>query len=91
MIFVDTGAWFASVITSDLNHSAAVAWLDSNTGPLLATEISLSCPLKSCIWVWLKTFLSSCELLPDVIEPLANRRELRVQTDKLISRRGTEV
>ena len=38
MIFVDTGAWFASVITSDPNHSAAQAWLNSNIAPLLTTD-----------------------------------------------------
>ncbi len=27
MIFVDTGAWFASVVPSDSDHSAAKAWL----------------------------------------------------------------
>lgn len=38
MIFVDTGAWFASVITSDPNHAIAVSWLTANTSPLLTTD-----------------------------------------------------
>ena len=38
MIFVDTGAWFASVIPSDQDHMAATDWLNQNTEPLITTD-----------------------------------------------------
>ncbi len=38
MIFVDTGAWYASVVPSDPDHPAASAWLATNTAPLLTTD-----------------------------------------------------
>jgi predicted nucleic acid-binding protein len=38
MIFVDTGAWFAAVMPTDPDHSAAVAWLAANREPLLTTD-----------------------------------------------------
>ncbi|HLG14092.1 MAG TPA: PIN domain-containing protein [Blastocatellia bacterium] len=38
MIFVDTGAWFASVVPSDADHASASQWLDQNTQPLLTTD-----------------------------------------------------
>lgn len=38
MIFVDTGAWYASVVPSDQDHMAASAWLKANTEPLLTTD-----------------------------------------------------
>lgn len=38
MIFVDTGAWFASVVPTDPDHKAAVTWLAANTFPLLTTD-----------------------------------------------------
>jgi hypothetical protein len=38
MIFVDTGAWYASVVPSDPNHAAAVQWLNANVEPLLTTD-----------------------------------------------------
>ena len=38
MIFVDTGAWFASVVPTDPDHQAAVAWLDANREPLLTSD-----------------------------------------------------
>lgn len=38
MIFVDTSAWYAAVMPSDENHAAAVAWLNSNTLPLITTD-----------------------------------------------------
>jgi uncharacterized protein len=40
--FVDTGAWFASMVPSDANHSAAASWLNQNTGPLITTDYVLS-------------------------------------------------
>ena len=38
MIFVDTGAWFASVVPTDPYHKAAAAWLSANTSPLITTD-----------------------------------------------------
>jgi len=38
MIFVDTGAWFASLIATDINHAAATAWLSQNQQPLATTD-----------------------------------------------------
>lgn len=38
MIFVDTSAWFASAVASDINHVAAIRWLRQNKQPLLTTD-----------------------------------------------------
>ncbi len=38
MIFVDTGAWFASVVPSDFNHKNAILWLTNNTDSLVTTD-----------------------------------------------------
>lgn len=38
MIFVDTGAWFASVVPWDANHAAAFAWLSQNEEVLITTD-----------------------------------------------------
>jgi predicted nucleic acid-binding protein len=38
MIFVDTGAWFASMVPWDAHHAAATAWLAQNREPLLTTD-----------------------------------------------------
>lgn len=38
MIFVDTGAWFASIIPSDADHAAASRWLSQNAEPLITTD-----------------------------------------------------
>jgi predicted nucleic acid-binding protein len=38
MIFVDTGAWFASVVPTDADHAAARAWLAANRAPLVTTD-----------------------------------------------------
>jgi hypothetical protein len=38
MIFVDTGAWFASVVPVDRDHAAATRWLGQNTQPLITTD-----------------------------------------------------
>jgi hypothetical protein len=35
MIFIDTGAWFASVVPWDANHAAASDWLRRNREPLV--------------------------------------------------------
>jgi predicted nucleic acid-binding protein len=37
-IFVDTGAWFASVVPSDPNHQKLVAFLRDNLMPLITTD-----------------------------------------------------
>ena len=41
MIFVDTGAWFATFVPNDADHSAASDWLDANSEPLLTTDYVL--------------------------------------------------
>ena len=38
MIFVDTGAWYASLVPSDPDHVRAVQWLSENYSPLLTTD-----------------------------------------------------
>jgi len=38
MIFVDTGAWFASLVPTDPDHPSAAAWLAENRSPLLTTD-----------------------------------------------------
>lgn len=38
MIFVDTGAWFASVVPSDKEHQKAISWLKNNQESLLTTD-----------------------------------------------------
>ena len=38
MIFVDTGAWYASLVPTDPEHSKAVQWLAANGSPLLTTD-----------------------------------------------------
>ncbi len=38
MIFVDIGAWFASIVPSNPDHEAASRWLSRNTEPLLTTD-----------------------------------------------------
>lgn len=42
MIFVDTGAWFASMVVSDGNHEAAARWVSQNQEPLVTTDYVLS-------------------------------------------------
>ena len=37
-IFVDTGAWFASVVPADRNHLRVVAFLRRNPLPLITTD-----------------------------------------------------
>lgn len=41
MIFVDSGAWFASVIVTDPDHAAAKTWLTGNREQLLTTDYVL--------------------------------------------------
>jgi predicted nucleic acid-binding protein len=38
MIFVDTGAWYASLVPTDPNHAKAAAWLSTNRSRLLTTD-----------------------------------------------------
>jgi len=38
MIFVDTGAWYASLVPTDPHHATAVQWLATNHSPLLTTD-----------------------------------------------------
>lgn len=38
MIFVDTGAWYASLVPTDPDHERAVQWLAANHSPLLTTD-----------------------------------------------------
>lgn len=38
MIFVDTGAWFASVAAEDINHQAVARWLEQNEDSPLTTD-----------------------------------------------------
>jgi uncharacterized protein len=37
-IFLDTGAWFASLVPSDPDHSAARGWFGRNAHPLITTD-----------------------------------------------------
>jgi uncharacterized protein len=41
MIFVDTGAWFASLVPDDEFHPAAIAFLRTNDEPLVTTDYVL--------------------------------------------------
>lgn len=36
--FVDTGAWYASVVPSDPRHRAVLEWLGQNTRPLVTSD-----------------------------------------------------
>jgi len=38
MVLVDTGAWYARLIPTDPDHSAATAWLSQNQEPLITTD-----------------------------------------------------
>jgi predicted nucleic acid-binding protein len=38
MIFVDTGAWYASLVPTDPDHEKAVEWLAANHSRLLTTD-----------------------------------------------------
>jgi predicted nucleic acid-binding protein len=37
-VFVDTGAWFASLVPSDREHSRVIAFLQHNPLPLITTD-----------------------------------------------------
>ena len=38
MIFVDTGAWYASLVPTDPDHTTAAQWLAANRSRLLTTD-----------------------------------------------------
>jgi len=38
MIFVDTGAWYASLVPTDPDHAKAAQWVAANNAPLLTTD-----------------------------------------------------
>ena len=38
MIFVDTGAWFASIVPAGSEHQNAILWLTNNKETLLTTD-----------------------------------------------------
>jgi uncharacterized protein len=38
VIFVDTGAWFATFVPNDPDHATADAWLEANIEPLVTTD-----------------------------------------------------
>jgi len=38
MIFVDSGGWFASVVTDDDDYETARIWLEENKEPLFTTN-----------------------------------------------------
>lgn len=38
MIFVDTGAWFATLVPDDRDHLAAQSWLEKNAHSLVTTD-----------------------------------------------------
>lgn len=38
MIFVDTGAWYASLVPTDPDHARAAQWLTANRSPSLTTD-----------------------------------------------------
>jgi hypothetical protein len=38
MVFVDTSAWFASVVPDDPDHAAAIKWLRENERLLITTD-----------------------------------------------------
>lgn len=38
MIFVDTGAWFASFVPNDSDHATADAWMEANVDLLVTTD-----------------------------------------------------
>jgi uncharacterized protein len=42
VIFVDTGAWFATAVRNDPDHEAAMRWLGGNREPLVTTDYILA-------------------------------------------------
>ena len=38
MVFVDTGGWYASVVTDDPRHADVTAWLAANPARILTTD-----------------------------------------------------
>ena len=42
MVFVDTGAWYASLVPDEPHHQQVTAWLSANEEPLLTTDYCLA-------------------------------------------------
>lgn len=42
MVFVDTGAWFASVVVDEPHHYDVNSWLENNSEPLSTTDYCLT-------------------------------------------------
>jgi predicted nucleic acid-binding protein len=42
MIFVDTGAWYASLVEDEPHHDDVVAWVNGNTEPLITTDFCIA-------------------------------------------------
>ena len=42
MIFVDTGAWYASIVVDEPHHHDVAAWIALNAEPLLTTDFCLA-------------------------------------------------
>jgi uncharacterized protein len=38
MIFVDSGGWFASIVSDDIDHQSAISWFEQNKEPLFTTN-----------------------------------------------------
>ncbi len=38
MIFVDSSGWYASAVPSEVDHQAAITWLNQNSEPLVTTD-----------------------------------------------------
>ena len=38
MTFVDTGAWFATMVPTDPRHRQVIGWVKASSGPLVTTE-----------------------------------------------------
>ncbi len=38
MIFVDSGAWFSTIVPSDHDHKVAKQWFEKNSEPLVTTD-----------------------------------------------------
>lgn len=72
LVFVDTGAWFASIVPWDANHHRAASWLAQNTGTLLTSDSVLSETLtllrirgerERAIWLGEKIWLEEIAVL----------------------------
>jgi uncharacterized protein len=48
MIFVDTGGWFAGIISDDSDHQSAISWFQQNKEPLFTTNYVVDETLTLC-------------------------------------------